>query len=181
MRRKFIRQGISKKKLEQKWRRPRGIHSKLRLNKAGKRKKPSQGFRSSRKNRKPNVIVVTNAKDLANAKQSIILSSKLGLKKKLELLKLAGESKLKVLNVNNIEEFVKKSKEVLEKRKSEKKKKETDKKKSKEKAVKDAEKGRQKKEEEKSKIETASAKETANDVQQKQDKQIPGYTTPKQK
>ena len=160
MKRKFIRQqGAGKKKLKLKWRRPRGIHSKLRLNKAGHRKKPSQGFRSSRKDRKSNINLITSIKDLTNAKPSILLSSKLGLKKKLEILKMAEESKLNILNIKNLGEFVKKAEEDLEKRKAKKKKKETDKKKSKEKAVKDAEKSRQKKEEEKSKLEVASEKE----------------------
>lgn len=159
MKMSFIRQGVGKKKLEKKWRRPRGIHSKLRLNKAGHRKKPSPGFRSSRKDRKPNVILVTSAKDLVNANQSILLSSKIGLKKKLELLKLAGESKLNILNIKNVDEFVKMAKENLEKARMEKKKKKADKKKSKEKAVGDAEKSKQKKEGEKSKLEVASEKE----------------------
>ncbi len=151
MKRKFIRQGTGKKKLELKWRRPRGIHSKLRLNKAGHRKRPSIGFKSQRKSNEQ-ITIITNINDLKNAKQSILLSSKLGLKTKLEILKVAAESKFKVLNIKNVEEFIKKAKDELEKKRTEKKKKETEKKKSKEKAVKEAESSKQKKQEESTKI-----------------------------
>ncbi|MBI2507592.1 hypothetical protein HYV89_01430 [Candidatus Woesearchaeota archaeon] len=152
---KFLRQQVAgKKKLKIKWRRPRGIHSKLRLKKAGHRKKPSVGFRSQRKDRRSSTSLVTSINDLTNAKQSILLSSKLGLKKKLEILKRASELKLKVLNVKGVDEFIKKSRENIEKRKSENKKREVDKKKSKEKIAKDADKSK-KKEEEKTKHEVA--------------------------
>ncbi|MBS3150989.1 hypothetical protein J4443_01245 [Candidatus Woesearchaeota archaeon] len=139
----FVRQNISRKRLRVKWRRPRGIHSKLRLNKAGHIKKPSQGFRAPRKERIPSTTFIEGIKDLVNAKPSILLSSKLGLKKKLEILKRAGELKLNVLNIKNIDEFISKANESMEKKRQEKKKRRTDKKKSKEKAVKETEKKKQ--------------------------------------
>ena len=43
----FIRQDYHKKPgLKRKWRKPKGLHSKLRLNKRGKYKKVSKGYRS---------------------------------------------------------------------------------------------------------------------------------------
>lgn len=148
MKQRFVRQNISRKRLKVKWRRPRGIHSKLRLNKAGHIKKPSPGFRSTKKDRRDRVkiIVIRNINELANAKQSVLLASKLGLKKKLEILKRCQELKLNVLNIKNIDEFIRKANEVREKKKQDKKNREMEKKKSKEKAVKGAE---RKKEEEK--------------------------------
>lgn len=189
MRLKFLRQNSSRKKLKQKWRKPSGIHSKLRLNKAGHRKKPSPGFRSPKKERASNVSLINSIYGLTNAKQSILLSSNLGLKKRLEILKRARELNLNILNIKNPDEFIKKANESLEKRKQEKKKKETEKRKSKEKSVKQAEKkkqdekkGGQEKEVEKFKPEVAPiVKERQIDVPQKQPQQISRPTAPKQK
>ena len=168
MKRKFVRQNISRKRLEVKWRRPRGIHSKLRLNKAGHIKKPSPGFMARRKDRVKTALI-RNINDLTNAKQSALLSSKLGLKKKLEILKMAQELKLKILNVKNIDEFIRKTNEIIEKKKQGKKKREIEKKKSKEKTTKEIEK---KKVEEKPKPEEEQYKEDKQkDTQQKSDKQ----------
>lgn len=142
MKPKFVRQNISRKRLIVKWRRPRGLHSKLRLNKAGHIKKPSPGFRKARKERIQTITLVKNLKDLTNAKQNILLSSNIGLKKKIEILKKSKDLKLNVLNVNlkNIDEFIKRSNDLMERKKQEKKKKQVDKKKSEERAVKSAEK-----------------------------------------
>ncbi len=158
MKQRFVRQNISRKRLKLKWRRPKGIHSKLRLNKAGHIKKPSPGFRARRKDR-IKIMLIRNINDLTNAKQSALLSSKLGLKKKIEILRRAQEIKLKILNVKNIDEFIKKTKEIIEKKKQEKKEKGIKKKKTRE--------AEKKKAEDKPKPEEREQKDT----QQKQDKQ----------
>ncbi len=191
MKLKFLRQNSNRKKLKQKWRKPSGIHSKLRLNKAGHRKKPSPGFRNQKKERVSNVSLINSIYDLSNAKQSILLSSSLGLKKRLEILKRARELNLNILNIKNPDEFIKKANESLEKRKHEKKKKETEKSKSKEKSVKEAEKKKQdekkagqEKEVEKSKPKpeaTQVVKEKPGDIGHKQQSQIIRPTAPKQK
>ncbi|MEK6856640.1 MAG: eL32 family ribosomal protein [Nanoarchaeota archaeon] len=140
MKQKFVRQNISRKRLNVRWRKPRGIHSKLRLNKAGHIKKPSPGFRNERKNRVSKITLIKNLKDLVNAKNEILLSSRLGLRKKIEVLKRAKELNLKVLNVKSPDEFIKNVIQAIEKKKHEKKNKLTEKKKSKEKSTKEAEK-----------------------------------------
>ncbi len=152
MKQKFVRQNILRKRLNVRWRKPRGIHSKLRLNKAGHIKKPSPGFRNARKDRVLKFSLIKNLKDLINAKNDILLSSNLGLKKRIEVLKRAKELKLNVLNVKNIDEFISNAAQSLEKKRHEKKNKLTEKKKSKEKATKEAEKkSAPEKEQEKSK------------------------------
>ena len=166
MRLKFLRQNVGKKKLKVKWRNPTGIHSKLRLNKAGHRKKPSPGFRAPKKERVAKISLIKNLNDLINAKSSILISSKLGLKKKIEVLKRAKEMKLNVLNVKNIDEFINKSNEVLEKRRQEKKKKETEKKKSKEKSVKEAKKKSEKDQEKE--VQQGQTKQSVEPAEQKQ-------------
>ncbi len=182
MKQRFVRQNISRKRLEVKWRRPRGIHSKLRLNKAGHIKKPSSGFRAPKKERTSKTTFIKSINELADAKQSILLSSKLGLKKKLEILKRAKDLKLNVLNIKNIDEFISKANEFMEKKKQEKKKKETEKKKSKEKAVKETEKkSGTGKEQERPKPESPIMGENPKVVQQKQQQQISRQTAPKQK
>ena len=124
---KFLRQDTNKEiGIRKKWRKPRGRQSKLRLNKAGHRKKPSQGFRTSKQNRHlvsgAKVNLVNNLQDLSTLKDAtVLLSAKLGLKKKLELLKKAKELHLQVLNIKNIEDFIKKTTELFEKKKQERK------------------------------------------------------------
>lgn len=110
---KFIRQdstryskiGKNRKKL-QKWRNPRGRHSKMRLKRKSYPVSPSVGYKSSKiergmlNNKSP--ILAINLKDILNATSEniIIISSKVGAKKKLEMLKLISEKKLEVFNLN---------------------------------------------------------------------------------
>ena len=107
---KFKRQQGILKKLDDKWRKPKGLHSKLRLQKRGKGKKPRIGYGSKKisrgliKGKKPDYI--TNLKDLEKAKESIIISSKVGLKKKLEMIKKAKELKLEISNIKDIDKFL---------------------------------------------------------------------------
>ncbi|MAG45362.1 MAG: hypothetical protein CMH63_01145 [Nanoarchaeota archaeon] len=190
---KFLRQDTNKAKgMRVKWRKPRGRHSKLRLNKAGHRKKPSQGFRTPKSNRHlvsgKRIHLVNNLQDLSSLKNAtILLSTKLGLKKKLEILKKAKELDLQVLNIKDTEAFIKRTTESFEKKKQKKKEKETQKKKEKEKAVKKAEETKDTKEEEKEeKIEDKTkglpeVKEKPKDVPQKQTTQIARANAPKQK
>jgi len=192
---KFIQQDTNRKKsLKLKWKTPRGIHSKLRLNKAGHRKKPSQGYRPPRDKRflvsGMKVNIVNNIHDLGNIKEgAALLSSGIGAKKKLQILSKAKDLKIKVLNVKNIDEYINSAKEKFEKRKQEKKSKQLDKKKSKEKAVKESKK---KEEEQKSAEKTDKQKQVAyeqkettatavTDVQQKQKQQLARPKAPMQK
>jgi len=153
---KFVRQQFFKHKLKSKWRRPKGLHSKLRLQKKGHGKKIKVGYGSPKVGRdlllgfKP--IIVCNIKDLEkidSKTQAILISRGVGTKKKVELLKKIKDLKIKVLNVKNIDAFLKKVEENLSKRKETKKKTEEKKKKAKEEAEKKAKEKEKKKEEEK--------------------------------
>ena len=103
----------------------------------------------ARKKDRIKIMIIKNINDVGNVKQSALLSSKLGLKKKIEILKRASELKIKILNVKNIDEFIKKTNESFEKKKHDKKKKEIEKKKTKEKTSKEPEKKTEDKPEEK--------------------------------
>lgn len=127
---KFLRQDAHKKsKLKNVWRAPKGRQSKMRLKKKGKRKQPSIGYSSPKEVRglspeglKP--IMITNINDLnkIKEKEGIILSGKIGAKKKLEIIKKIQELKLTLLNIN-AEDYIKKIQEKLEKKKQTKKEK----------------------------------------------------------
>ncbi len=161
---KFLRQDAHRvKKLEKKWRAPKGRHSKMRFKLRSYRKQPSRGYSSPRevrgldsKGRKE--ARVETIQDLKKVKNDeiIVIGSTVGTKKKLEILKKILESKLQVKNVKNVEEFIKKVEEKGKEKKEEAKKKETEKKKSKEEALKKAE---EKKKEEEKKTEEEKAKE----------------------
>lgn len=111
MSKKFLRQdymrhiklGKHRKKLL-KWRKPKGRHSKMRRQRKGYPTSPSIGYKSPRKisgrinGQIP--VLVSNLKELFINKNSlIIISKKLGARKRIEMLKKADEMKIKILNV----------------------------------------------------------------------------------
>jgi ribosomal protein L32E len=110
--RKFLRRntiklsklGRGRPKLHR-WRVAVGRHRKIRKNRFGYTKSPRIGFKSPRKesgkiNGKVQLLV-RNMKDLnnANLKNILIISRKLGAKKKMEIIKKAQEMKISILNV----------------------------------------------------------------------------------
>ena len=107
------------------WRRPRGLHSKMRLKKSGNPKSPSQGYRSPKAMRTltpagTRAVVVSSVKGLALAEgKDVIISSTVGNRKKLDIIKAASEKKLAIINLN-AEEFVKKIAAAMEERKKKK-------------------------------------------------------------
>lgn len=120
----FKRQDFQLKKLKLKWRRPKGIHSKLRLNKAGHMKKPSPGFSSPKKVRNLHptgfkVKLINNINDLNTLEknEAILLSSALGKKKRVNILKKAKELKKAVLNIKDIDAYISSVSEKFEKKK----------------------------------------------------------------
>ncbi len=165
---KFIRQDAHKKaRLKKKWRRARGIHSKIRLKKRSYRKNTRKGYGSPKKvygfNPKGlKEVIVKSLGDLRDIskEEGIIISAKIGLRKKIALLKKAKESGIVVLNVKDIDRFLKDAEEKLKtrkKEKEEKKKKKAAKKKEKEKKV-----------EEKKKEEKLSEKLTEEEKKEKE-------------
>ena len=115
MKKKFIRQdssryakiGKNRKKL-QKWRKPRGRHSKIRKKRKSYPGYPTIGHRTSRKDsgkiKNLSPVLINNLKDLDSVKKGsiIIISSRIGAKKKIEILKKAEETKTPILNVRSL-------------------------------------------------------------------------------
>lgn len=125
----FIRQqgGLKKAILKKGWKKPVGRHSKMRTSQKGHPKKVSIGYASPKavlglhqSGLKP--ILITNINDLNKIKkdEGIILSGKLGIKKKLEIIKKIQELKLNLLDIKP-EDYIKKIQEKLEKKKEAKK------------------------------------------------------------
>ncbi len=144
---KFIRQEYHKrKKLARKWRQPKGMHSKLRQKFKGHLKHPSPGYRLPKKIRsldksglKP--IIASNSDELnyVSKDHGVIISKSVGLKKKIEILKKAKEKGIVVLNVKNIDEFLKSANEARKSRKEKAKQREEEKRNSKKETLKKAE------------------------------------------
>lgn len=139
---KFARQDshkVKRLKHERNWRRPKGHHSKVRRKEKQKGKMPSLGYRSPRKSRflHPSgfeKILVSNLSDLKDIKknQGIIIRN-IGKKKKIKIIEYALKNKIKVLNLREPEEFLKKIKKEIEAKKEKKKIKKEEKKVKKEK------------------------------------------------
>ena len=109
---KFRRQGEKNlKRLGKKWRKPRGIHSKLREHKKARGFIPNPGYGSpkSTKGLHPSgfeEMLVYNVKDLEKInpeKQACRIASTVGIKKRLEIMKKTKELKIKVLNPLRLE------------------------------------------------------------------------------
>lgn len=163
---KFVRQEIQRrKKLTEKWRQPKGYHSKIRRKFGGKRKQPGMGYCSPKavkglSKQGLNLVNVStlNIIEKMDAKKDIAIVARVGMKKKIELLKKLLEKKIKILNILNAEEIIKKADEEMKKKKEEKKKREEKKKKSKAESLKKAEE-KKKKEEAEEKTEEEKKKE----------------------
>ncbi len=105
----FFKLGRGRRKL-QKWRKPKGRHSKMRQKRKSYPASPSIGYRTDTEERaKINnlyPLMIENMSDLkkANKDSILVLSSRLGSKKKLEIIKKAEEKKIKILNVGGQDE-----------------------------------------------------------------------------
>ncbi|MBD3249691.1 50S ribosomal protein L32e [Candidatus Woesearchaeota archaeon] len=137
----FSRQNSVKKRLGKKWRKPKGIQSKLRLNLRGYNLNVSQGYRSPKEVRglSPEgkiIRYVYNLGDLKSIKEEeiIVIAGTVGMKKKAELVKKAGEKGIALLNVKDIGSYLKQVEDIMKKR-SEKKAKIEEKRKSKDKEI----------------------------------------------
>jgi len=111
MPKKFLRQevhrhsrvGAGRKKL-QKWRKPKGRDSKMRLSMKSHPKCVSVGYKSPKKSsgkiKEKTPALIRNKTDLEKmTEKNIVILAKVGAKKKLELIKLANEKKIQILNV----------------------------------------------------------------------------------
>lgn len=117
----FIRQDNPKrKKLNYKWRKPKGIHSKIRHHFKGRRKMPSPGYKSpaavkglhSTGLEMVRVFSVDEVSKIKKESQGIIVSGTVGKRKKLEILRKAKELNLAVFNLK-IDESIQKIEDFL--------------------------------------------------------------------
>lgn len=111
---KFVKQDAHKKaKLSDSWRKPRGLQSKVRLEKKGYRSSISVGWKSpvkvrglTREGYEP--IKVNNVADLKkiNPKtQAAEISATVGLKKKLGILEQSEKLGIHIKNIKNVKKF----------------------------------------------------------------------------
>ena len=109
----FLRQDYhTRKRLKNKWRRPKGRQSKLRVSKGGSGVRPRIGF----KKKHGALQVVRNISELDKAK-AVLLASQLGSKKSLEIAKKADELGIKILNKRKLVKYEKLAKRIEEKKK----------------------------------------------------------------
>ena len=110
-----------RKRLPKKWRKPKGLHSKMRLKFKGNPKLPSPGYRSPGKVRGLHgsglkTVLVRSLKQMENlTSEAIIIASSFGAKKRLEIIKKAGEKKLRIINLDP-DKYVEKIKKSVEER-----------------------------------------------------------------
>jgi len=134
---RFLRQDTHKKsKLANnlRWKKPRGLHSKMRLGKKGYKTGVEVGWGSPKEVKGKNSkgeeeIMIRNIKELekVDKEKSIVLSSTIGNKKRVEILKKIKEQNLKVSNIKDIEKHIKNIEEKFKERTETKKKKEKEK------------------------------------------------------
>ena len=91
----FIRQDAHKKKrLVKKWRRPKGLHSKLRVRKGGSGKKVSIGYGKMERARP---VLINDLNSLDDFKgNAIIISSQVGSKKTIAIANKAKKAGIKI-------------------------------------------------------------------------------------
>ncbi len=100
MRLKFKRSEQDRfKRLKEKWKKPRGIHNKMRESKKGI--KPKIGYKKPEKEEPKRISNLNQLKNLGVNK--IIISATVGKKKWLEMEKLCREKKLKILNTRKLD------------------------------------------------------------------------------
>jgi large subunit ribosomal protein L32e len=144
---KFIRQDAHKKaRLRVCWRKPKGIQSKMRLKKKGYRKSISVGYGAPAEMRgltKEGLLPVTasNLTELSKIEegQAAVIPANVGQRKKIEMLKKAQALGIKILNIKNVDEYLKSASEKIRKKKEEKEKVAKEKEKKKEEKKKKAE------------------------------------------
>ncbi len=144
---RFTRQDSHKKgEIKAKWRRPKGIQSKMRLKIRGYKRSVSAGWGSPKKVRglhssglKNEMVFSVKGLDQIDPKTAgITISGAVGQRKRLEIVKKAKELSIMVLNIKDTDKFLKdfeeKQKKTKEEKEKTKKTKETKKKEAKKKA-----------------------------------------------
>ncbi len=123
----FMAQDSHKKAVAQGWRRPRGIHSKMRLSKKSKRACVSTGYGSpcevkglDKNGLAP--ILVANADQVSkiDKKKQSALFAKTGKRTRIEMLRKAKEMGISIANVRNVDDEIKNIEDTVRTRKEEK-------------------------------------------------------------
>jgi len=126
----FVRQDFHKKRLKKKWKKPKGLHSKVRLGLKGKPRRISTGFGSPNKVKglhrsglKP--VLISSLDDvnrIKKEKEGAVISRSVGLKKRYVIVKKLKELQVGVLNIKDVDKYLKKIENGLNARKEKKKK-----------------------------------------------------------
>ncbi len=126
----FVRQDIHKKaRLSRKWRRAKGLQSKVRYGMKGYRKSVEAGYGSPAAVKGLSregliTVLVSNISELKKIEegQGAVIAKNLGQKKKAEIIKKAGELGITLLNVKDAKEYLKSVEEIMQKKKAKKQK-----------------------------------------------------------
>ncbi len=161
---KFLRTDGHKLHLPQTWRRPRGMHNKMRIGKKGHGVKVDSGYRSPKEVRymhfsNLNQIMIYNLNDIKKLdakKDAAIIASSIGAKKKIVVLEECMKSNIKVLNIIDPKKFVEEAKKEKETSKKSRADKDEKRKKSKEESLKKTEEKKELSKEEKKEEEKES-------------------------
>ncbi|MBS3146140.1 hypothetical protein J4471_00405 [Candidatus Woesearchaeota archaeon] len=121
----FVRRNYRKLKLRDTWRKPRGLHNKLRLKRKGHIKNPSIGYRSPASIRYMDKnglipILISNIHDVNKLdpnKNSLIISSTVGIKNKIKLLEKVAQLDFRILNFKDVNSASERMKQIFEARK----------------------------------------------------------------
>lgn len=129
---KFSAQDSHKKaRIADRWRKPRGIDAKMRLQLKGYRKIVKQGYMTPKAVKHVHMktglktVLVSNKNDIEginNKESGVILSGKLGNLKRFEIVKLCKEKEITIINIKDVDDFIKKFDEASKKKKEEKQK-----------------------------------------------------------
>ena len=158
----FIRSDYHKKKKlhSAKWRRPRGITNKMRLQHKGHNVVVKKGYRTPAEIRGvmqdgKKIVVVSNVNDLQNVKkdEKVAIASTVGTKKRIVIIEEAKKLKLQIINYKDADKFKENALAKFEQKKVDQKSKKDERNKKKE----EAEKSKQK-EDKKSAEKTEDAK-----------------------
>jgi len=125
---RFIRQcAYNISSLGIKWRKPKGIHSKMRMSIKGHRSIVKIGYRNDKRlwntYRGLQIGYINNLNDLEKVNPKthvIIVASNLGFKKKEIILNKAKELGIKILNIHRVDDYIKRFRESREKDKQRK-------------------------------------------------------------
>lgn len=122
----FIQQDSHKKKrVAQKWRKPRGRHSKLRLHLRGYKRWPCTGWRSPRTVKGLHtsgleIVVVRNLTELGKidgTKQGVVIGSSVGAKNRITLIEVTQAKNITLLNIKDIDTYKKQLQDTFNARK----------------------------------------------------------------